>query len=109
MTRAKTPLAVTFALDEALVRRPVGELALPDSVYQGVTRADLADLDVFNAEGTPVPHAFCTPHVWPDLPRNNRREIVLAVVLMARARSSWLMPFPLTEVLSSRILSPICL
>lgn len=41
--------------------RPVAELALPDSVYQGVTRADLADLDVFNAEGTPVPHAFCAP------------------------------------------------
>jgi hypothetical protein len=44
-----------------LESRPVGELLLPDAVYQGVTRPDLADLDVFNAEGTPVPHAFCTP------------------------------------------------
>jgi len=44
-----------------LEERPVGELVLPDAVYQGVTRPDLADLDVFNAEGTPVPHAFCAP------------------------------------------------
>ena len=36
-------------------RRP-----LPDAVYQGVTRADLGDVRVFNAEGQPVPHAFCT-------------------------------------------------
>jgi hypothetical protein len=32
---------------------------LPDAVYQAVTREDLGDLRVFNAEGKPVPHAFC--------------------------------------------------
>jgi hypothetical protein len=34
-------------------------LSLPDAVYGGVTRADLADLRVFNAEGLAVPHALC--------------------------------------------------
>lgn len=38
---------------------PLVEATLPDSVYQGVTRADLGDVRVFNAEGQPVPHAFC--------------------------------------------------
>lgn len=35
------------------------ETTLPDAVYQAVTRADLGDLRVFNAEGSPVPHAVC--------------------------------------------------
>ncbi|MFA5940924.1 MAG: DUF3999 domain-containing protein [Sinimarinibacterium sp.] len=39
--------------------RPLLELSLPDAVYGGVTRADLADLRVFNAEGLAVPHALC--------------------------------------------------
>jgi hypothetical protein len=38
---------------------PLVETTLPDSLYQGVTRADLGDVRVFNAEGQPVPHAFC--------------------------------------------------
>ena len=38
---------------------PLVEATLPDSVYQAVTRADLGDVRVFNAEGQPVPHAFC--------------------------------------------------
>jgi hypothetical protein len=38
---------------------PLVGATLPDSVYQGVTRADLGDVRVFNAEGQPVPHAFC--------------------------------------------------
>jgi hypothetical protein len=38
---------------------PLVETTLPDTVYQGVTRADLGDVRVFNAEGQPVPHAFC--------------------------------------------------
>jgi hypothetical protein len=38
---------------------PLVETTLPDVVYQGVTRADLGDVRVFNAEGQPVPHAFC--------------------------------------------------
>jgi hypothetical protein len=39
---------------------PLIETLVPDSVYQTVTRADLGDVRVFNAEGQPVPHAFCT-------------------------------------------------
>jgi hypothetical protein len=39
--------------------QPMLEITLPDSVYQTVTRADLGDLRVFNADGVPVPHAFC--------------------------------------------------
>lgn len=38
---------------------PLIETTLPDAVYQTVTRADLGDLRVFNAEGSPVPHALC--------------------------------------------------
>ncbi len=33
-------------------------LDLPPQVYGGVTRADLADLRVFNADGNPVPHGL---------------------------------------------------
>jgi hypothetical protein len=40
---------------------PLIEMAMPESVYQTTTRADLADLRVFNADGTAIPHAFCTP------------------------------------------------
>lgn len=40
---------------------PMVELALPDPVYQTATRTDLRDLRVFNADGAPVPHAFCAP------------------------------------------------
>lgn len=39
---------------------PLVETTVPDAVYQTVTRADLGDVRVFNAEGQPVPHAFCT-------------------------------------------------
>ncbi len=34
------------------------EVEIPPSVYQGVTRADLGDLRVFNADGEPVPFAL---------------------------------------------------
>lgn len=44
---------------QALSDRPLVEAALPDDVYRTVTRADLADLRVFNADGIAVPHAFC--------------------------------------------------
>jgi hypothetical protein len=40
--------------------QPMIETLLPDDVYRTVTRADLGDLRVFNADGMPVPHAFCT-------------------------------------------------
>lgn len=39
--------------------QPMVEVVLPDDVYRTVTRADLGDLRVFNADGLPVPHAFC--------------------------------------------------
>jgi len=39
--------------------QPLVETVLPDAVYRIVTRADLGDLRVFNADGMPVPHAFC--------------------------------------------------
>lgn len=39
--------------------QPMIETPLPDEVYRTVTRADLGDLRVFNADGVPVPHAFC--------------------------------------------------
>lgn len=35
---------------------PLGAVTLPDAVYRGVTRGDLADLRVFNASGEAVPH-----------------------------------------------------
>lgn len=44
---------------QAAPDRPLVETALPDDVYRTVTRADLADLRVFNADGVAVPHAFC--------------------------------------------------
>lgn len=44
---------------EAPYSRPMIEAVLPEEVYRTVTRDDLGDLRVFNAEGMPVPHAFC--------------------------------------------------
>lgn len=44
---------------EASYTQPMIETVLPDDVYRVVTRDDLGDLRVFNANGTPVPHAFC--------------------------------------------------
>lgn len=40
-------------------QRPVVEILLPDQLYQGTVRTDLADMRVFNAEGQPVLHAVC--------------------------------------------------
>jgi len=44
---------------DKLTDRPLVEAALPDELYRGVTRADLGDVRVFNADGLAVPHAFC--------------------------------------------------
>ncbi|MDY6945673.1 MAG: DUF3999 domain-containing protein [Pseudomonadota bacterium] len=44
---------------ESAYTQPLIETVLPDDVYRLVTREDLGDLRVFNADGTPVPHAFC--------------------------------------------------
>lgn len=41
---------------------PFYQLALPLPVYQGVTRADLGDLRVFNGKGEVVPHALQRMH-----------------------------------------------
>jgi hypothetical protein len=49
--------------------KPLVEMALPDEVYLGVTRADLGDVRVFNAEGVAVAHAFCSA------PEQTRPEI----------------------------------
>jgi hypothetical protein len=46
---------------EATDTGPIWELTLPEAVYRGVTRADLADLRVFNAAGQIVPHALRLP------------------------------------------------
>ncbi|HEY0684412.1 MAG TPA: DUF3999 family protein [Steroidobacter sp.] len=40
--------------------QPLIETELPDIVYREVTRQDLGDLRVFNADGAPVPHAICS-------------------------------------------------
>jgi hypothetical protein len=44
---------------EAPSSQPMVEAVLPEEVYRTATRDDLSDLRVFNAEGMPVPHAFC--------------------------------------------------
>ena len=43
--------------------RPIVEVILPDQVYLGITRMDLADLRVFNHEGNAVPHAVCSSDI----------------------------------------------
>ena len=45
---------------EGYTGRPLAEALLPDEVYRTITRADLGDVRVFNADGVAVPHAFCT-------------------------------------------------
>src|SRR5688572_912600 len=44
---------------DASYAQPMIEAQLPDEIYRVVTRDDLGDLRVFNADGVPVPHAFC--------------------------------------------------
>jgi hypothetical protein len=44
---------------EAAAGLPLVETTLPDVVYSTVTRADLGDVRVFNADGVAIPHAFC--------------------------------------------------
>jgi hypothetical protein len=59
---AATPRLNDYAQGVAIdliSQRPVVQLALPDTVYQFVVTDDLRDVRVFNAEGSPVPHALC--------------------------------------------------
>jgi hypothetical protein len=44
---------------DVLSPRAIVELSIPDAVYQHVVTDDSSDLAVFNANGTPVPHALC--------------------------------------------------
>jgi hypothetical protein len=44
----------------APVGLPLVEMAMPDDVYRTITRPDLGDVRVFNADGVPVPHALCS-------------------------------------------------
>jgi hypothetical protein len=60
---AATPTLDDYArgvLVEADTGLPLVEATLPDVVYASVTRADLGDVRVFNADGIAIPHAFCT-------------------------------------------------
>lgn len=43
--------------------RPIVEIVLPDAVYLGTTRTDLADVRVFNRDGNAVSHAVCSSDV----------------------------------------------
>jgi hypothetical protein len=59
---AATPTLDDYArgvLVEADTGLPLVEATLPDVVYANVTRADLGDVRVFNADGVAIPHAFC--------------------------------------------------
>lgn len=53
---------------------PVAELSLPDAVYGGIARAGLDDVGVFNAQGTPVPHAFCAAPAYGPAPQAPERQ-----------------------------------
>jgi hypothetical protein len=58
---AQTPVPSTFSQRAAIVLSgpgPYHRLTLPLAVYQGVQRADLGDLRVFNGRGEPVPYAL---------------------------------------------------
>lgn len=64
---------------EATYSQPMIETLLPDDVYRTVTRNDLGDLRVFNAEGIPVPHAFCAApdSTVPEVAEQQLRVFVL--------------------------------
>lgn len=66
--------------------RPLVEMLLPDLVYQKVTRADLADVRVFNATGVAVPHAFCAAPVT-MAPVIERKPLPVFDLQAARAAS----------------------
>lgn len=69
---------------QAASGKPLGELELPEVVYQGVTRSDLGDLAVFNAAGTPVPYALClAPAPTVEVPP----EVELRIFPLQKARS----------------------
>ena len=48
---------------------PVYELEIPEAVYRGVTRGDLADVRVFNSAGEPVAHVLRAPEAAAETTR----------------------------------------
>lgn len=68
---------------EAHSMQPMIELTLPDPVYQALTRADLRDLRVFNANGDAVAHAFCAA---PDTAEPQVTEQSLPIVELKDAQ-----------------------
>ena len=74
---APTPKDFAHGMNIALASAaPVQQFTVPEGIYQGVARADLGDLRVFNGAGTVVPHALCLapPAVAPSV-----RELGLLV------------------------------
>ncbi len=66
---AETPGDFAYAAPvEAASQEALLWLELPSAVYEGVVRADLGDLRLFNAAGEVVPHAF--------LPRSEGAKVV---------------------------------
>jgi hypothetical protein len=56
---AERPQDFAYAIAiHADARDALYEIEIPASVYRGVTRSDLGDIRVFNAQGEVVPHAF---------------------------------------------------
>lgn len=66
--------------------QPLLELVLPDAVYAGVQRADLADLRVFNTQHVAVPHALCDAPLAPPGVEEHPLP-VFSLRAAARARS----------------------
>lgn len=61
-SRAEVPALASFAEAIELAAehgKPVQQLPLPAAVYAGVVSPQLADVAVFDAAGTAVPHVFC--------------------------------------------------
>jgi len=62
--------------------KPVQTLRVPDAVYAHVTRADLGDIRIFNADDVAVPYALCPVG---DLATQRRRRQNLPVFALRRA------------------------
>ena len=56
---AERPQDFAYGIEvHADVQDALYEIELPAAVYRGVTRSDLGDIRVFNAQGEVVPYAF---------------------------------------------------
>lgn len=65
--------------------RPLQQITLPDELYAAVTRADLGDVRVFNADGQVVPHAFCAAEQIGDAQRSEHELPVFQLRQTAQA------------------------